>query len=162
MLTSPSWIIHLADCSDSCPILNPPPPPLPPSLLHTWDTLHTPKGDAPLIPLLSPQLLSTTSSHQIFSRCGWRGAHPGSPMALTHCLTSSLSDTTCRAGPLSSLFTHRGNREMERGDEHLKHLGFCPPSPERGLVKHGENLSSVLRRELKRRPATVKWEICPL
>lgn len=39
-----------------------------PSPRPTWDKLYTPEGDAPMLLLLVPQLLSTTSSHQIFSR----------------------------------------------------------------------------------------------
>lgn len=39
-----------------------------PSPLPTWDKLYTPDGDAPIILLFLPQLLSATSSHQIFSQ----------------------------------------------------------------------------------------------
>lgn len=61
-------------------------PPLPTSSLPTWEILFTPKGDAPMI-LLWPRLLSTTSSHQIFSQGGRRSTH-GQHRAFTHCLIS--------------------------------------------------------------------------
>lgn len=78
-----------------------------PSPLPTWDKLYTPEGDAPIILLLLPQLLSATSSHQIFSQ---RAVHSTGPcLSLAH---------------LHTLHVLLVFSQIEGSYAHLRHLGL--------------------------------------
>lgn len=68
---------------------------------------------------------------------------PGSPMAFTHFLMS-LPHTLHVLLFFSTLFMHRGNGEMEWGNERLKHIGFCGLA-DKWPCQTCWNLSSVLQ-----------------